>query len=305
MTLAGCGGGGSDGQTAGEKRAALDRWVTAADAACRKSNDAIAKRGWPANLVDLDRLTVRAITEIRGASDAVRRLKQPEGSEDRVRPFLDSVKQLDPVMDELSSTHREVQARPPERPPAQGPVEPGRRRGAEQEARPAPVRGERRARLGAGRHPRAGVRPAAGDPQPARSPAREGARQPASTQRQRAPQLRPAEQPRRRRRPRITTFKPPQWARTRRQPLRRRAARARLRAGRGRRRALRGGRHPDAARGPTHGARKFYRAARSRARAQAAQGLLTAPSAPCPALAGAAAAATRGRPGRRRRPSEA
>jgi len=78
--------------------------LTAADAACRKSNDAIAKRGWPANLLDLDRLTVRAIAEIRVASDAVRRLRLPEGSEDRVRPFLDSVERLEPVMEELSST---------------------------------------------------------------------------------------------------------------------------------------------------------------------------------------------------------
>jgi hypothetical protein len=104
MAFAGCGGGDSDAPTAAEKRAALDRWVTAADAACRDSNDAISKRGWPGDLIDLDRLTVRAITEIREASEAVQKLRRPDGSEGRVRPFLASVKRLDPVMDELSST---------------------------------------------------------------------------------------------------------------------------------------------------------------------------------------------------------
>jgi hypothetical protein len=100
--LVGCGG--SSEPSPKERRAALDRWITAADAACRDSNQAIAKRGWPANLVDLDRLTVRAIDEVRSASDAVRRLRLPEGSESRVRGFLARVKGLDPVMEELSST---------------------------------------------------------------------------------------------------------------------------------------------------------------------------------------------------------
>jgi len=105
LAVGGCaGGGGSDPPSAAEKRAALDRWVKAADAACRDGNDAIAERGWPGDLIDLDRLTVRAITEIRETSDAVRKLRQPEGSEQRVRAFLASVKELEPVMDELSST---------------------------------------------------------------------------------------------------------------------------------------------------------------------------------------------------------
>ena len=63
--LAGCGGGPA-GPTATEKRAALDKWTRTADAACEKANDAIAKRGWPVNLVDLDRLTVRAIADVAG-----------------------------------------------------------------------------------------------------------------------------------------------------------------------------------------------------------------------------------------------
>jgi hypothetical protein len=100
--IAGCGGGGSDAPTASEKRAALDRWQAKADAACRKANDAIAERGWPANLVDLDRLTVRAIAEVRDASTAIQRMPAPEGSERRVKPFVDSLKGLEPAMEELS-----------------------------------------------------------------------------------------------------------------------------------------------------------------------------------------------------------
>jgi hypothetical protein len=101
--LAGCGGsGGSDAPTAADKRAALDRWQEQADEACSKANKAIAKRGWPANLVDLDRLTVRAITEIRAASTTIQKLKAPEGSERRIKPFVDSLKGLEPAMDELS-----------------------------------------------------------------------------------------------------------------------------------------------------------------------------------------------------------
>jgi hypothetical protein len=99
--LAGCGG--SDAPTAADKRAALDRWTAQADAACRKSNEAIAKRGWPANLIDLDRLTVRAIEEVRTASDTIQELPAPKGSERRVKPFVDSLEGLEPVMEELSS----------------------------------------------------------------------------------------------------------------------------------------------------------------------------------------------------------
>jgi hypothetical protein len=101
--VAGCGGG--DGKpSAAEQRAALDRWQAKADAVCRKANEAVAKRGWPADLVDLDRLTVRAIAEVRSASTQIQRLPAPEGSERRVRPFLDGLKRLEPVMEQLSST---------------------------------------------------------------------------------------------------------------------------------------------------------------------------------------------------------
>jgi hypothetical protein len=104
LALAGCGGSGPSKPSAGEQRAALDRWETTADAACQKSNAAIAKRGWPANLIDLDRLTVRAVDDVRKASGTIQRLPKPKGSEARVAGFLASVKGLDPLMERLSNT---------------------------------------------------------------------------------------------------------------------------------------------------------------------------------------------------------
>jgi len=99
--VAGCGGG-PEGPTAQEKRAALDKWTRTADAACEKANTSIAKRGWPVNLVDLDRLTVRAITDIEAASKTIRAQKAPAGSEDKVKPFVQSLEELDGTMKRLS-----------------------------------------------------------------------------------------------------------------------------------------------------------------------------------------------------------
>lgn len=100
--LAGCGGGPS-GPTAKEKRAALDKWTQTADAACEKANKSIAKRGWPVNLVDLDRLTVRAVADVQAASKTIRAQKAPAGSEKKVRPFVQSLEELDAKMKELSN----------------------------------------------------------------------------------------------------------------------------------------------------------------------------------------------------------
>ena len=99
--LAGCGG--SDGPSAGEKRAALDRWTRTAAAACEKANKAIAKRGWPVDLVDLDRLTVRAIADVQAASKTIRAQKPPAGLEEKVRPFVRSLEELDARMKKLSN----------------------------------------------------------------------------------------------------------------------------------------------------------------------------------------------------------
>src|SRR5688500_4170344 len=105
VVLAGCGGGAKDsGDDAANRRAALDRWVAKADAACRKGNHAIADRGWPANLVDLDRLSVRAANDVREASVAIQRLAPPEGSESRVKPFVDSLRSLDGLLDKVTDT---------------------------------------------------------------------------------------------------------------------------------------------------------------------------------------------------------
>jgi hypothetical protein len=103
VALAGCGGGGPTGPGAQEKRAALDRWTRTADAACKKANDSIAGRGWPVNLVDLDRLTVRAIADVQEATKAIRAQKAPAGSEDKVRPFVESLEELDGAMETLST----------------------------------------------------------------------------------------------------------------------------------------------------------------------------------------------------------
>ena len=75
-SLAGCGG--DPEPTAEEAKAAKARWVERVDAACRKANDAIADRGWPADLVDLDRLVVRGIDDTQAAIRSIAGLKIPE-----------------------------------------------------------------------------------------------------------------------------------------------------------------------------------------------------------------------------------
>ena len=103
--LAGCSGPG-----AADRRAALERWQDGADAACRKGNASIAGRGWPSSLIDLDRLTVRAIADVREVSAAIRRMPAPEGSERRVAPFVRSLKALEPLMGRLSATTEDFKA---------------------------------------------------------------------------------------------------------------------------------------------------------------------------------------------------
>ena len=103
--LAGCGGGGKDpALSAADRRAELDRWVSRADGVCRKSNEAIADRGWPRNLVELDRMSARAVDDVRQASRAVQGMVAPKGSEDRVKPFVASVHELDGLLDRVADT---------------------------------------------------------------------------------------------------------------------------------------------------------------------------------------------------------
>ena len=106
--LAGCAGVGEP--SAADRRAALDRWRDGADAACRKGNASIAARGWPSSLIDLDRLTVRAIADVREVSAAIQRMPAPEGSERRVAPFVRSLEGLEPLMARLSETTEDFQA---------------------------------------------------------------------------------------------------------------------------------------------------------------------------------------------------
>jgi hypothetical protein len=101
LLLAGCGG--SSGPSRADERAALTKWTQGADGACKKANAAIAERGFPVSLVDLDRLTVRAIADVQGATKAIRAQKPPAGSEKKVEPFVKSLDELDAGLKQLSS----------------------------------------------------------------------------------------------------------------------------------------------------------------------------------------------------------
>ena len=105
-TLVGCGG--SDEPTAEQRRAAKARWVQHVDAACRKANDAIAKRGWPADLVDLDRLVVRGIDDARAAIRTIARMRLPEGGGAKPGAFVRELKALDPELTKLSEASEDL-----------------------------------------------------------------------------------------------------------------------------------------------------------------------------------------------------
>jgi hypothetical protein len=103
--LAGCGGGGGTGGTKPpDPRAQLDGWIAHADAACKEANEEIADRGWPANLVDLDRLSVRAANDVREASAKIQKLPAPKGAEKRIAPFVNSLRGLDVLLDRVTDT---------------------------------------------------------------------------------------------------------------------------------------------------------------------------------------------------------
>ena len=108
--LAGCGG--DSEPTAQERRAAKNKWIQRVDAECRKANDAIADRGWPVNLVDLDRLVVRGIDDAQAAIKAITAVRIPEGAGPRPKAFVDELKGLGPELDKLSKASEDLEPAP-------------------------------------------------------------------------------------------------------------------------------------------------------------------------------------------------
>ena len=105
--LTGCGG--SDEPTAEQRRQAKARWVQRVDAACEKANEAIADRGWPVDLVDLDRLVVRGIDDARAAIRTITRERLPEGGGPRPGAFVRDLKALDPELTKLSEASEDLE----------------------------------------------------------------------------------------------------------------------------------------------------------------------------------------------------
>ena len=106
-SLAGCGG--DPEPTAEEVKAAKSTWVQRVDAACRKANDAIADRGWPVNLVDLDRLVVRGIDDAQAAIKSISAQKVPEGAGPKPGAFVKELKALGPELDKLSEASEDLE----------------------------------------------------------------------------------------------------------------------------------------------------------------------------------------------------
>ena len=107
--LAACGG--DDGPTAAERKAAKNRWIQRVDDACQKANNAIADRGWPTDLVDLDRLVVRGIDDARAAIKSIGALRVPEGAGARPAAFVKELKALDPELTKLSDASEDLAPR--------------------------------------------------------------------------------------------------------------------------------------------------------------------------------------------------
>jgi hypothetical protein len=105
--VAACGG--EPKPTAEERRAAKTRWIQRVDAACRKANEAIADRGWPADLVDLDRLVVRGIDDAQAAIRAITGLTIPEGAGPQPAAFVRELKALEPELAKLSDASEDLE----------------------------------------------------------------------------------------------------------------------------------------------------------------------------------------------------
>jgi hypothetical protein len=107
LALAACGG--DDEPTAAEKRAAEAKWIQRADGACRKANEAIAERGWPTNLVDLDRLVVRGLADTRTAVKEITALRIPEGAGPEPGRFVRELRTLEPALAQLSAASENLE----------------------------------------------------------------------------------------------------------------------------------------------------------------------------------------------------
>jgi hypothetical protein len=104
--LAGCG---DDKPSAAETRAAKARWVRHVDAACRKASDAIVARGYPADLVDLDRLVVRGIDDMHAAITTIAHERLPEGADAHPAAFVRELRALEPELKKFSTKTEDLE----------------------------------------------------------------------------------------------------------------------------------------------------------------------------------------------------
>ncbi len=105
--LAACGG--DPEPTAAEKRAAASKWIQRVDAACTKANDAVSGRGWPTDLVDLDRLVVRGIEDARAAIRTIVETPLPQDDGPRHADFVRELKALEPELEKLSDASENLE----------------------------------------------------------------------------------------------------------------------------------------------------------------------------------------------------
>jgi hypothetical protein len=92
--VAGCGGGESASLTHAH-------WASRADAACKRAGQAIVKRGWAGDLRALQTVSADAAADVRKAIAEIRRLPSPPGAAARVRPFIATLGELEPLLDDL------------------------------------------------------------------------------------------------------------------------------------------------------------------------------------------------------------
>jgi hypothetical protein len=107
LLLTACGG--DPEPTAAEKRAAASKWIQRVDAACTKANEAISGRGWPTDLVDLDRLVVRGAEDARAAIRTIVDTPLPEDDGPRHADFVRELKALEPELGKLSDASENLE----------------------------------------------------------------------------------------------------------------------------------------------------------------------------------------------------